>query len=170
MANNIRLLSSGPRCGFYEIKLPDLQPGSSIMPGKVNPVLCESVMQVAARVMGNDQTISLCGSSGGQFQLNVMMPIMADAALESVRLMSSAAAGVYHTVPGRHGGKCRGLPGGRGKQPIAGNRIDSIHRLRTCGRLGQRGLQNRAKQSANSVLKSKFCPKISSTKPSIPGA
>ncbi len=59
VANNIRWLASGPRCGFYEIKLPDLQPGSSIMPGKVNPVLCESLMQVAARVMGNDQTIAL---------------------------------------------------------------------------------------------------------------
>jgi fumarate hydratase, class II len=90
VANNIRWLASGPRCGFYEIKLPDLQPGSSIMPGKVNPVLCESVMQVAASVLGNDQTISLCGSSGGQFQLNVMMPIMADATLESVRLMANA--------------------------------------------------------------------------------
>ena len=90
VANNIRWLASGPRCGFYEIKLPDLQPGSSIMPGKVNPVLCESVMQVAARVMGNDQTVSVCGASGGQFQLNVMMPAMADVTLESVRLMSSA--------------------------------------------------------------------------------
>jgi fumarate hydratase class II len=90
VANNIRWLASGPRCGFYEIKLPDLQPGSSIMPGKVNPVLCESLMQVAARVMGNDQTISMCGASGGQFQLNMMMPVMADAALESVRLMSNA--------------------------------------------------------------------------------
>jgi fumarate hydratase class II len=90
VANNIRWLASGPRCGFYEIKLPDLQPGSSIMPGKVNPVLCESLMQVAARVMGNDQTISVCGASGGQFQLNMMMPLMADTALESVRLMSNA--------------------------------------------------------------------------------
>jgi len=90
VANNIRTLASGPRCGFYEIKLPDLQPGSSIMPGKVNPVLCESVMQVAARVLGNDQTVSMCGASGGQFQLNVMMPAMADAMLESVRLMSNA--------------------------------------------------------------------------------
>jgi fumarate hydratase class II len=90
VANNIRWLASGPHCGFYEIKLPDLQPGSSIMPGKVNPVLCESMMQVAARVLGNDQTLSLCGASGGQFQLNVMMPAMADAALESVRLMSKA--------------------------------------------------------------------------------
>jgi fumarate hydratase, class II len=92
VANNIRWLASGPRCGFYEIKLHDLQPGSSIMPGKVNPVLCESVMQVAARVMGNDQTIALCGAAGGQFQLNIMMPVMADTAIESVRLLANAAA------------------------------------------------------------------------------
>jgi fumarate hydratase class II len=90
IANNIRWLGSGPRCGFYEIKLPDLQPGSSIMPGKVNPVLCESLMQVAARVMGNDQTVALCGTSGGQFQLNIMMPVMGHAALESIRLMANA--------------------------------------------------------------------------------
>jgi fumarate hydratase, class II len=89
VANNIRWLASGPRCGFHEIKLPDRQPGSSIMPGKVNPVLCESVMQVAARVLGNDQTIVLCGAAGGQFQLNVMMPIMADVLLESIRLLAN---------------------------------------------------------------------------------
>lgn len=87
IANNIRILASGPRCGFYEITLPDLQPGSSIMPGKVNPVLCESLMQVAARVMGNDQTIATCGAVGGQFQLNIMMPVMADTVLESIRIM-----------------------------------------------------------------------------------
>jgi fumarate hydratase class II len=92
VANNVRWLASGPRCGFYEVKLPDLQPGSSIMPGKVNPVLCESLMQAAARVMGNDQAIVVCGAAGGQFQLNVMMPVMADAALESVRLLSRATA------------------------------------------------------------------------------
>ncbi len=91
VANNVRWLASGPRCGFYEIKLPDRQPGSSIMPGKVNPVLCESVMQVAARVLGNDQTITFSGAAGGQFQLNVMMPVMADTALESVRLLANAA-------------------------------------------------------------------------------
>lgn len=89
VANNIRWLASGPRCAFYEIQLPDLQPGSSIMPGKVNPVLCESLMQVAARVMGNDQTIAICGAAGGQFQLNIMMPVMGHAALESVRLMAA---------------------------------------------------------------------------------
>jgi fumarate hydratase, class II len=90
VANNIRWLASGPRCGFYEIKLPDRQPGSSIMPGKVNPVLCESAMQVAARVLGNDQTITLCGAAGGQFQLNVMMPVMGFVVLESVRLLANA--------------------------------------------------------------------------------
>ncbi len=90
VANNIRWLGSGPRCGFYEIKLPSRQPGSSIMPGKVNPVLCESVMQVAARVLGNDQTITFSGATGGQFQLNIMMPIIAHATLESVRLMAAA--------------------------------------------------------------------------------
>lgn len=90
VANNIRWLASGPRCGFHEIALPDRQPGSSIMPGKVNPVLCESVMQVAARVLGNDHTIVLCGAAGGQFQLNIMMPVMADAILESVRLLANA--------------------------------------------------------------------------------
>ncbi len=90
VANNIRWLASGPRCGFYEIELPDRQPGSSIMPGKVNPVLCESLMQAAARVLGNDQAIALCGAAGGQFQLNVMMPVMADTTLESVRLLTNA--------------------------------------------------------------------------------
>ena len=90
VANNIRWLGSGPRCGFYELKLPDLQPGSSIMPGKVNPVMCESLMQVAARVMGNDQTVAVCGASGGQFQLNIMMPVMGHTTLESVTLMAQA--------------------------------------------------------------------------------
>lgn len=90
VANNIRWLSSGPRCGFYEIKLPDRQPGSSIMPGKVNPVMCESMMQVCAWVMGHDQTIAFSGATGGQFQLNIMMPVMGMAALETITLLASA--------------------------------------------------------------------------------
>jgi fumarate hydratase, class II len=88
VANNIRWLGSGPRCGFYEVMLPDRQPGSSIMPGKVNPVMCESLMQVAARVIGNDQTVAFSGATGGQFQLNIMMPIMGDATLESIALLA----------------------------------------------------------------------------------
>ncbi|HND51330.1 MAG TPA: class II fumarate hydratase [Pirellulaceae bacterium] len=90
VANNLRWLSSGPRCGPYEITLPDRQPGSSIMPGKVNPVMCESMMQVAARVLGNDHVITLSGAAGGQFQLNVMMPVMGHAALESLYLLTNA--------------------------------------------------------------------------------
>jgi fumarate hydratase class II len=90
LSNNIRWLGSGPRCGFYELKLPDRQPGSSIMPGKVNPVMCESMMQVTARIMGNDQTIAFSGATGGQFQLNIMMPVMGHAALESVALLASS--------------------------------------------------------------------------------
>ena len=90
VANNIRWLGSGPRCGFGELALPSRQPGSSIMPGKVNPVMCESMMQVAARVLGNDQTIALSGAAGGQFQLNIMMPVMGQTTLESITLLASA--------------------------------------------------------------------------------
>jgi len=90
VSNNIRWLGSGPRCGFYEVKIPDLQPGSSIMPGKVNPVMCESMMQICARVMGNDQTIAFSGATGGQFQLNIMMPVMGQTTLESIRLLSNS--------------------------------------------------------------------------------
>jgi fumarate hydratase class II len=88
VSNNIRFLGSGPRCGYYEVKLPSRQPGSSIMPGKVNPVMCESAMQVAARVMGNDQTVAVSGATGGQFQLNIMMPVMGHAVLESIELLA----------------------------------------------------------------------------------
>ncbi|MBX3413567.1 MAG: class II fumarate hydratase [Pirellulales bacterium] len=90
VSNNIRWLGSGPRCGFYELKLPDRQPGSSIMPGKVNPVMCESMMQVTARVMGNDQTIAVSGAAGGQFQLNIMMPVMGHTTLESIAILAGA--------------------------------------------------------------------------------
>ena len=90
LADNIRWLGSGPRCGFYEVRLPDRQPGSSIMPGKVNPVLCEAAMQAAARVMGGDQTIAIAGAAGGHFQLNIMMPMMGDVAIESVELLTGA--------------------------------------------------------------------------------
>jgi len=90
VANNIRWLGSGPRCSFYEVMIPDLQPGSSIMPGKVNPVMCEALMQAAARVIGNDGTLTLSGVTGGNFQLNIMMPVMGQTALESVMLLTGA--------------------------------------------------------------------------------
>jgi fumarate hydratase class II len=90
IANDIRWLGSGPRCGLGEIVLPPVQPGSSIMPGKVNPVIAESVCQVAAQVMGNDLAI-LVGGQSGNFELNVMMPVMAHNLLESIRLLSSSS-------------------------------------------------------------------------------
>lgn len=89
-ANDLRLLSSGPRCGFGEIVLPALQPGSSMMPGKVNPVVPESVCQVAAQVMGNDVAITV-GGQAGLLELNVMMPMMADNLLESITLLANVA-------------------------------------------------------------------------------
>jgi fumarate hydratase, class II len=88
IANDIRWLGSGPRCGIGELYLPETQPGSSIMPGKVNPVICESVMQVCARVFGNDATITWAAANGN-FELNVMMPVLAHAILESCRLIAN---------------------------------------------------------------------------------
>jgi fumarate hydratase, class II len=88
IANDIRWLGSGPRCGIGEIQLPATQPGSSIMPGKVNPVMCESVMMVCAQVIGNDTCITWAGANGN-FELNVMMPVMAHDLLESIRLLAN---------------------------------------------------------------------------------
>jgi len=90
IANDIRFLGSGPTSGIAEIKIPDLQPGSSIMPGKVNPVMSEMMMQVAAQVIGNDSTVAWSGANGN-FELNVMMPVMAHNLLESVGLLANAA-------------------------------------------------------------------------------
>jgi fumarate hydratase class II len=90
VANDIRLLASGPAAGLGELLLPELQAGSSIMPGKVNPVLCESVNQVAARVMGNDVTVGYAASQG-ILELNTYLPVMADSLLESARLLGNVA-------------------------------------------------------------------------------
>jgi fumarate hydratase class II len=93
IANDIRLLGSGPRCSIFELTLPATQPGSSIMPGKVNPVICESVMQVACRVLGNDTVVTTAalGGIGSLFELNVAMPVMIDAFLESVKLLANVS-------------------------------------------------------------------------------
>jgi fumarate hydratase class II len=93
IANDIRWLGSGPRCGLGELILPEVQPGSSIMPGKVNPVIPEAVSMVAAQVIGNDAAVTAGGMSSN-FELNVMMPVMAYNVLESIRLLSNAA-GVF---------------------------------------------------------------------------
>ncbi len=90
ITNDLRWMASGPRTGLAEISLPDLQPGSSIMPGKVNPVVPEAVLMVAAQVTGNDATIAAAGAAGN-FELNVMLPVLAKNLLESVRLLANAS-------------------------------------------------------------------------------
>ncbi|MEU3221066.1 class II fumarate hydratase [Streptomyces sp. NPDC006971] len=90
ISNDLRWMSSGPRTGLAEIALPDLQPGSSIMPGKVNPVVPEAVLMVAAQVTGNDTTVAVAGAAGN-FELNVMLPVIAKNLLESVRLLANAS-------------------------------------------------------------------------------
>jgi fumarate hydratase class II len=90
ICNDIRWMGSGPRTGLAEIHLPDLQPGSSIMPGKVNPVVPEATLMVCAQVIGNDAAVAFAGASGS-FELNVMMPVMARNVLESVRLLANAS-------------------------------------------------------------------------------
>src|SRR5205085_10245659 len=92
IANDVRWLASGPRCGIGEIGIPATQAGSSIMPGKVNPVMSEMVLQVGAQVIGNDATITFAGSGlGSTFELNVMMPVMAYNVLQSIDLLARAA-------------------------------------------------------------------------------
>jgi fumarate hydratase class II len=90
IANDVRWMASGPRTGLYEIQLPEIQPGSSIMPGKVNPVIPESVRQVAAQVIGNDAAVAIGGLSG-ELELNVMIPLMARNVLESQRLLAAVS-------------------------------------------------------------------------------
>ena len=90
IANDIRLLACGPRCGIGEIRLPETQPGSSIMPGKVNPVILESVVMACSQVIGNDVTVTI-GGQAGFLELNIMMPVMAHNLLESIRLLSASA-------------------------------------------------------------------------------
>ena len=91
ICNDLRWMASGPTTGLAEIRLPDLQPGSSIMPGKVNPVLPEATLMVCAQVVGNDATVAWSGAAGN-FELNVMMPVMARNLLESVRLLAAASS------------------------------------------------------------------------------
>ena len=90
ICNDLRLMNSGPLTGLAEIRVPDLQPGSSIMPGKVNPVICEAVCQVCAQVIGDDAAVAFSGAAGN-FELNVMMPVIGQNLLDSIRLLSSAS-------------------------------------------------------------------------------
>src|SRR5947208_16799150 len=95
IANGIRWMGSGPRAGLGELRLPAVQPGSSIMPGKVNPVIAESVLQVCAQVQGNDQVVAL-GNQWGNFELNTMMPVVADYLLQATTILATASRNFSH--------------------------------------------------------------------------
>jgi fumarate hydratase class II len=113
MANDIRWLGSGPRCGLGEIYLPEVQPGSSMMPGKVNPVIAESLIQVGTQVIGNDLIITL-GGQGGNFELNSMMPVMAYSLIQSIQILATGGDNFRkRCIEGlrAHEGRCRELVG-----------------------------------------------------------
>ena len=101
ICNDLRWLSSGPTTGLAEIHLPDLQPGSSIMPGKVNPVLPEATLMVCAQVVGNDAAVAWAGASGS-FELNVQMPVIARNLLESIRILSTSHDPARRALHRRH--------------------------------------------------------------------
>ena len=119
IANDVRWLASGPRCGLGEITIPENEPGSSIMPGKVNPTQCEALTMVAVQVMGNDTVMGIAASQGN-FELNVYMPVLAQGFLQSVRLLSDAMVSFTRRCltglapqPGEDGGEPPPLPDDR---------------------------------------------------------
>ena len=121
IANDLRWMASGPKTGLAEIRLPDLQPGCSIMPGKVNPVMAEAVTQVCAQVIGNDAAVAFAGSQGN-FELNVYLPVIARNLLESIRLLADGDPAVRRPVRRRHRGRRRALPHLRRGHPAGGHR------------------------------------------------
>ena len=138
IANDLALLGSGPRAGIGEIFLPELQKGSSIMPGKVNPVIPEVVLQVSAQVIGNDTAITI-GGMQGNFELNVRVPLIARNLLESIRLLAATARDLRREVRRRDPGQRGGLPPlGRG-DPGRGHGAQPLHRLRQGDRDRQGG-------------------------------
>ena len=126
IAGDLALMGSGPRAGIGEMFLPELQKGSSIMPGKVNPVIPEVVLQVSAQVIGNDTAITI-GGMQGQFELNVRIPLIARNLLQSLQLLSSASTRVRREVRRRH-------PGQQGRDRRLGGRARSRWRPRSTAR------------------------------------
>ena len=142
IANDLRWMGSGPRAGLGEINLPDLQPGSSIMPGKVNPVLCEATTMVCAQVIGNDAAVAFAGASGN-FELNVMLPVMARNLLESIRLLANVSRLLADRCVSWHRGQRRALPDPRRIVAVDRHAAEPLHRVRERRRGGQAGAQGR---------------------------
>ena len=138
IASDLRLMGSGPRAGLAELYLPELQKGSSIMPGKVNPVIPEVVTQVAAQVIGNDTAITVGGMSG-QFELNVYVPLIARNLLQSIALLASAQPPPRGEVRRRNRGESRAARALRGADALRGDRAQPAHRVRQGRRDRERG-------------------------------
>jgi hypothetical protein len=137
VANDVRWLASGPTSGLAEISLPAIQPGSSIMPGKVNPVMSEALMMVCAQVMGNHVTVTV-GAQHGNFELNVMMPVMASGFLQSVEILARGCRRVPRERGRGDRSQSGALPGAAGEEPVDRDRAQRLHRVRS-GRVGGEG-------------------------------
>ena len=122
-ATDLRWMGSGPRTGLAEIRIPDLQPGSSIMPGKVNPVIPEAVSQVVAQVIGNDAAVAF-GGAAGNFELNVMLPVIARNLLESIRLLAAVSTRLRRQMHRRHRGRRRAVPNYALSSPAIGTSLN----------------------------------------------
>ena len=132
IANDIRWLGSGPRSGLGELRLPENEPGSSIMPGKVNPTQCEALTMVCARVFGNDTAITVAGASGN-FELNVFKPVLIDSLLQSIRLLADGMNQLHRALRHRHRSGRRADRRAGAALPHAGDRPQPAHRLRQRG-------------------------------------
>ena len=137
IANDLALMGSGPRAGIGELFLPELQKGSSIMPGKVNPVMPEVVLQVSAQVIGNDTAITI-GGMQGQFELNVRIPLIARNLLQSIHLLTNTSDLFAREVHRRHRGQPRGLRALRRGHARGRDRAQPVHRLRHARRRSSR--------------------------------
>ena len=142
IANDLRWMNSGPLAGLGEIELPALQPGSSIMPGKVNPVIPEAVAMVCAQVIGNDATITIAGQSGN-FQLNVMLPVIAYNLLQSIDLSANAARALADSaIAGFTVNEAR-VAAALDRNPILVTALNPVHRLREGSEAREAGLRAR---------------------------
>ena len=139
IANDLRWLGSGPRTGLAELALPDLQPGSSIMPGKVNPVIPEATLQVVAQVIGNDAAVAFAGAAGN-FQLNVNLPVIARNVLESARLLAAVSRLLADKVSRRHR-EHRAHPHLRRGFAVDRDAAEQVHRLRRGRRDREAGVE-----------------------------
>ncbi len=140
IANDLRWMASGPRAGLGEITLPDLQPGSSIMPGKVNPVICEATLMVCAQVIGNDAAVAFAGASGN-FELNVMLPVMARNTSGVDPAIGQCEPAARRPLRGGHRGQRRALQDTCRVLTVHRHAAEPLHRLRKRCRRRQAGAQ-----------------------------